>query len=271
MTMIKLLLVELLLLLFPISALRVYLLAGDTNMEGYANITHLANLMTVSGSRFSRYGSNQGFNVRNDVFIRTQRNEIGALSIGYGARSNTFGPELGFGFEVGDYFEDDVLIIKAAWDNSSLNQDFRPPSSSGGTGPRYEDMINMYRSTIEDLATFAPLYGGGGYSLEGFVWFHGYQDSLSEGAINEYEGLLINLLRDLIRDLGEPNLPIIIGELGMQGSNPSTSHVRMRAIQRLVAERREFNAIFVSTSPFVNTSETFDAVYTTRSLSNRNY
>jgi alpha-galactosidase len=44
------------------------------------------------------------------------------------------GPELGFGWSVGDAFNTDgtndkVLLVKIAWGGKSLEVDFRPPSS----------------------------------------------------------------------------------------------------------------------------------------------
>ena len=38
------------------------------------------------------------------------------------------GPELGFGWTMGDYLDEDVLIIKTAWGGKSIDRDFRPPS-----------------------------------------------------------------------------------------------------------------------------------------------
>jgi len=51
------------------------------------------------------------------------------------------GPELGFGFVLGDYFEEPVLLIKTAWGGKSLYQDFRPPGSGGQVGPCYTQTV----------------------------------------------------------------------------------------------------------------------------------
>lgn len=72
------------------------------------------------------------------MFIRTQigRQAIikGSLSVGFRSKQHNFGPELGFGFAVGDALEDGVLLIKTAWGGASLDVDFQPSSTSGNTG-----------------------------------------------------------------------------------------------------------------------------------------
>ena len=39
------------------------------------------------------------------------------------------GPELGIGHVLGDFFEEPVLLIKAAWGGRSVKYSFRPPSA----------------------------------------------------------------------------------------------------------------------------------------------
>lgn len=51
------------------------------------------------------------------------------LSIGCGAGASQIGPELGFGFKIGDFHEEPVLLLKASQGNRSLAWDFLPPGS----------------------------------------------------------------------------------------------------------------------------------------------
>lgn len=46
-----------------------------------------------------------------------------------GRAGETIGPELGFGWVVGDALEEPVLLVKCAWGGKSLAVDFRPPSA----------------------------------------------------------------------------------------------------------------------------------------------
>jgi hypothetical protein len=57
---------------------------------------------------------------------------FGDLTIGYGALcdSNLIGPELGFGFGMQPSLNGDkILVMKTAWGGKDLAQDYRPPSS----------------------------------------------------------------------------------------------------------------------------------------------
>ena len=70
----------------------------------------------------------------------------------YGGRHH-FGPELQFGHVLGDYFDNQVLLIKTAWGGKSLYRDFRPPSSGGTVGPYYTKMLSIYLCPIPQSPT----------------------------------------------------------------------------------------------------------------------
>ena len=65
----------------------------------------------------------------------------GALTVGFGSEKSIrdkhnkkvphpgIGPELGIGHVLGDFFEEPVLLIKAAWGGRSVKYSFRPPSA----------------------------------------------------------------------------------------------------------------------------------------------
>ena len=64
------------------------------------------------------------WSIRDDVWVYYPRNPNavtkGNLTVGFGANSKKIGPELMFGHIVGDHFENQVLLIKAAWGGKSL-------------------------------------------------------------------------------------------------------------------------------------------------------
>ena len=80
------------------------------------------------------------------------------------------------GWVIGDYFTDQVLLVKTAWGGKSLYKDFRPPSSGGQVGPYYTKMIAEVREALANLKTDFPSYDGAGYELAGFVWYQGWND-----------------------------------------------------------------------------------------------
>lgn len=168
-------------------------------------------------------------------------NAVGQLSAGYGGNEDghQIGPELGFGWTVGDELGSsdvkgsngigtgtgtgiDILLVKVAWGGRSLAVEFRPPSSGGVTGLYYEGMLAHVFKALAHLPDLVPGYTHDrGYSLEGFAWHQGWNDGCDANMTAEYESNLANLIRDVRTDLEAPGLPVVVGVSGMNGWNPS--------------------------------------------------
>jgi alpha-galactosidase len=129
-----------------------------------------------------------------------------------------------------------------------------PPSFYGTF---YRLMAQGVQEGLDAIATVIPDYNETiGYELSGFVWFQGWNDMLDAPKTQEYASNLANLLRDVSKEWQVPALPIVIGELGMHGTN-YTGHgaerVRaMREAERAVPNLPEFRtrALFVPTAPY---------------------
>ena len=206
--------------------LKVFLLAGQSNMVGQGSMKHLDLLVQDDDQREFREALWNGtsYNEREDVFI-TYKGHHGKLTAGRKsgfAGSGSFGPELMFGWTVGDAFPDErILLIKTAWGGKSLAVDFRPPSSGDGTytgdlqpsspdgyGIIYREMIANILDSLDNIGTVVPDYNDeAGYTVEGFVWFQGWNDMLHVKAVKEYAFNLRNLINDVRLDLDLPNLP----------------------------------------------------------------
>ena len=214
---------------------------------------------------------------RDDVWISYLQRR-GPLTVGYGAlegptRPAKIGPELGFGWVVGDALEEPVLLIKCAWGGKSLAVDFRPPSAgrppySLGANRRvvgryYREMIALTRAALARLRAHEGLLAralgsDGRLVLAGFAWHQGWNDRLNDKFTAEYEANLAHFIRDVRRELGGPALPFVIGETGMTG--PTEKHPRALALMRAqaaVANQTEFmgNVAFVGTQAFWRTVE----------------
>lgn len=128
--------------------LKVFILAGQSNMEGHARIetfdyigddpaiAPLLKMMrgpdgkpTVADSAWISYltGHYEG---------NANGEGIGKLTSGFGARGSNptqdggkIGPEFTFGLTMDAALEEPVLLIKTAWGGRSLNTEFRPPSA----------------------------------------------------------------------------------------------------------------------------------------------
>lgn len=258
--------------------LKVFILAGQSNMEGQA-------VVDLEGKDYNDGKGTLNFLlrdpekaplvkhlakgdgawvVRDDVWCRYQRENgpllAGPLSIGfsvYGGRHH-FGPELQFGHLLGDYFDNQVLLIKTAWGGKSLYKDFRPPSSGGDVGPYYTKMIAEVREALANLKQDFPGYDGRGYELAGFVWYHGWNDGVDpKNAIPQYEENLVNLIRDVRKEFQVPKLPVVVGELTGPWVQAPVEWATLRTAQRKAAERPEFKGtvLFVETHDFVRKPE----------------
>ncbi|MDC0050409.1 sialate O-acetylesterase [Verrucomicrobia bacterium] len=120
--------------------LKVFILAGQSNMQGAGQVNinpkshtqgkgSLEYLMNdpKTAAKFAHLKDKNGeWVVRKDVWIRYDDRQDG-LRPGFGARNTTIGPELGFGTIVGDAVEEPVLLIKTCWGGKSIMVDFRPP------------------------------------------------------------------------------------------------------------------------------------------------
>jgi hypothetical protein len=253
--------------------LKVFVLAGQSNMEGQAVADldgrdynsgkgTLKALLSDPGKaalvQHLRDGKG-GWAVRQDVWVRYQPEngplKAGPLTLGFTpyAGKHHFGPELGFGRVLGDYYGSPVLLLKTAWGGKSLYRDFRPPSSGATVGPYYTKMLTEVRKALADLRTDFPGYDGRGYELAGFVWYQGWNDGVDpEHAVPEYEQNLVNLIKDVRRDLNAPDLPAVIGELTGPWVKAPGAWATLRQAQAAAAARPEFrgNVLFVATHDF---------------------
>ncbi len=261
--------------------LKVYILAGQSNMEGQAVVDltgkdynegrgTLATLMAdpAKGPTFKHLKDSAGkWEVRDDVWARYQREKqpllAGPLSTGFSVYGDThhFGVEWQFGHVMGEAMKDQVLLIKTAWGGKSLGVDFRPPGAGGAVGPYYTLMISQIRESLANLKTDFPAYDGKGYELAGFIWWHGWNDSCDAKLAPEYEANLVNLIKDVRKDLKTPKLPFVVGELtGPWGPNDETlpkAAADVRNAQKQVAAKPEFkdSVLFVETHEFVRKAE----------------
>jgi hypothetical protein len=261
---------------------KVFILAGQSNMEGQGFITAEPNRNGGKGSlefivknpetapRFTHLVDEAGqWRTRDDVWI-SYLDRTGALTVGYGARKELIGPELGFGWVVGNAFDEPVLLIKCAWGGKSLAVDFRPPSAgkvpyslgekqdaaiaqdSTIVGRYYRETVTLTKAALGKVKDLVP-GSNGQYVISGFGWHQGWNDRINDQFNAEYEENLSHFIRDMRKDLGVPGLPFVIAETGMSG--PEEKHPRALSLMKAqagVAQRPEFqgNVAFVGTKAF---------------------
>ncbi len=242
---------------------QVFILSGQSNMVGRGSrenghggvaggIGSLRYMAVTDPERFGRLlvdpddPENSPWLDREDVRMWWSRADIGANPnplkgyIGPDTTPTTFGPEYGFGWAVGDHFEQPVLLVKSCWGGKSLFRDFRSPravaSRGGEVGPYYMELIAQVRYVLDNLETAFPAFAGMGYQIAGFGWHQGWNDSLNEPHAAEYEANMVDFIRDIRDAFGQPDLPISIGATGHGGFDQTPNRATVLAAQLAVAD-----------------------------------
>ena len=219
---------------------KVFILAGQSNMEGAGQIKADPKRNSGRGSleylvkdpatanRFAMLVNSAGqWRTRDDVWI-SYLDRKGPLTVGFGARSGeTMGPELGFGWMMGDALDEPVLLIKCAWGGKSLAIDFRPPSAGKPPyslgekgdaaiaadpailGKYYREILALTKTALGNIKNLVP-GSDGRYVLAGFGWHQGWNDRISDKFNAEYEANMVHFINDIRKDLGAPGLPFVI-------------------------------------------------------------
>jgi len=268
------------LLLTPVAALnaaegtkplKVFILAGQSNMDGNANISTIDFLGEDKehGALLKKFKPDgKTLVTREDVWV-AHRGVYGNLAPGYGARKsddtlgNCIGPEYAFGYFMGEALNEQVLLIKYATGGQSLYQNFRPPSAGLPAGAKPEDFGNQYRGligyvhdTLDNLKKHFPGYDEkAGYEIAGFVWFQGYNDQFDENARKEYGENLVYLIEDLRKEFKAPEMKVVVGVMGVNGvRNEVGKQKEVRDGQRFVNTVPEFkgNVKAIESAPLLH-------------------
>lgn len=204
--------------------IKVFILSGQSNMVGRGESEKgnggvdgaIGSLRYMVKSDPKNYGhlvdTKENWAARPDVKIKWGGNK-GNLQVGFGKRAQ-FGPEIGAGNVLGDHYKQPVLIIKTAWGGKSLETDFRSPrqvaNRGGETGFYYLAMMEQVRDALDDFDTEFPEFSGKGYQIAGFGWHQGINDVFSVKTSGNYEANMVDFIKSVRDELGQPNLPFSI-------------------------------------------------------------
>ena len=290
--------------------LKVFILAGQSNMEGHAKIEtfdYIGDDPATAPLLKQMRGADGKPTVCDGAWISyftgsgdKNGEGFGRLTAGYGSRSKPdqdggkIGPEFTFGLTMDAALTEPVLIIKTAWGGKSLHTDFRPPSAGAyqlndyqkklyygppghgvpkdmeqwlaekkqDTGHYYRLMVEHVKKVLADPKRVVPGYDvAQGYEIAGFVWLQGWNDMVEghvypahgkPGRFDLYSEWLAHFIRDVRRDVGVPELPFVIGVMGVSGPDAGVDTKEFRKAMAAPAARPEFkgNVIAVETAPF---------------------
>jgi alpha-galactosidase len=198
--------------------LKVFILAGQSNMQGHANVKtfdYIGKDPKTAPMLHEMLASDAKPKVCEHVWIsyvspdRGETEKVGKLTAGFGASEECIGPEFTFGIYMEKLLGEPILLIKTAWGGKSLNTDFRPPGAgpyefneaqlenfkkqgkdiaaekaakAEATGRYYRLMIEHVKKVLADPKKVCPAYEPArGFELAGFVWFQGWNDLVDSG------------------------------------------------------------------------------------------
>ena len=209
------------------------------------------------------------WSVRNDVILcesYLDKNKFkGGRNTPLSAKANGkfFGPELGFGYVMGTFHEEPVLLIKSDIGNRSLGWDCLPPGSKpyefegamvpgyGGTpdspdgknrnpkawyaGKQYDEYTKAIHGVLNNFKTLFPQFKDQGYEVAGFVWWQGHKDGGSEAHISNYEKNLANLIKAWRKEFNAPLAKWVIATVAFSGDKMSENYKRIASAQLAVS------------------------------------
>ena len=264
--------------------LKVFVLIGQSNMVGYGSL-HARNKTSGDVGTMDFYVKNnpQAYRhlvsddgshaVRDDVWVvnfnhrqskgKTLVKDKGWLTTGFGADENYIGPEYGFGWVLGDHYDEPVLLIKCAWGGRSLAVNFLSPSAGqypepkqdGETGYQYAETIRLVKEVLSNLKTYFPAYDGKGYELVGVGWHQGWNDRTKADRVEAYARNMEHFIKDLRKDLGVADLPFVIANTGMNHKPANEQATKLMDDQLSLADPAKYPAFegnvgAVDTRPF---------------------
>ncbi|HEY2584652.1 MAG TPA: sialate O-acetylesterase [Tepidisphaeraceae bacterium] len=141
--------------------------------------------------------------------------------------SPTFGPEIGFAIEMRkDRPDHPIALIKGSKGGTSLAHDWKPGEAGEpeSQGPCYRNFIETIHLAGKDLEA-----RGDTYTLRGILWHQGESDD--KATADQYQQMLTTFIARVRGDLGQPELPFVIGEVYDNGKRGP-----VRAAQRATAK-----------------------------------
>ncbi|MBT3295164.1 MAG: hypothetical protein HN919_19755 [Verrucomicrobia bacterium] len=162
------------------------------------------------------------------------------------ANGKHIGPELGFGYVMGTFHDEPVLLIKSDIGNRSLAWDCLSPGSErytvdgkvyagykdfasswdkgteapteGGwyAGKQYDEYTQAIRGVLDNFDTLYPQFKDQGYEVAGFVWWQGHKDQNPVHA-SRYEENMANLIKAWRKEFDAPDAKWVLATIAFGG------------------------------------------------------
>jgi len=140
--------------------IKVFLLAGQSNMSGWTVSTGMPSAYTQSQANVLIYADGEIDNAKKKKWMNN--------GMDFGHAAGYFGPELVFGKTLSDSLAGTkIALIKHSVGSTYLATDWRPPSSGGTTGSLFNAMLATVKSCWPPSIRSTPPYGREYYGCKG--------------------------------------------------------------------------------------------------------
>ncbi|YCM46877.1 sialate O-acetylesterase (plasmid) [Verrucomicrobiaceae bacterium 227] len=203
--------------------IQVYLQGGQSNADGRGN----PNGLPTSPVNFQQPQSDVAFFFHTQGSAHALDSTLTTLRPGM-SETNGFGPEITFGRDLADSFADtpttSVAIIKYANGGTNLHSQWKAGGDASTTGDGAE-YVTFQNTVTAGLAAITAANPGDTITIAGMIWHQGESDNSSSTTAAAYEANLTNFLADVRATYGA-DLPIVIGEIAVNGGDSNTQTIR---------------------------------------------
>jgi hypothetical protein len=195
---------------------KVFLLAGQSNMDGRAKASNLS-LNDKERLRKAQNNVTLYYNFSEGKPLDTTKVAIHTAKK-FGA-DYLFGPELFFGIEMSEkYPEHKIILIKRSRGGMSLYGAWNPDwTLEKATLIKEEKQPKLYREFVGYTKKVLSSLEKDSYELCGMLWVQGESDSGKKGGLKpreSYEANLTSLIQRVRLDFNHPKLPFLMFQVG---------------------------------------------------------
>ena len=199
-----------------ITKTKVFLLAGQSNMDGRAKASGLSEedkdrLKKAQRNVTLYYNFGEGKPLDTTKVAKHTAKKFGAAYL--------FGPELFFGIKMSEKYPDHkIVLIKRARGGMSLYGAWNPDwTLEKATLIKEQKQPKLYNEFIEYSRKVLSNYEKDSYELCGMLWVQGESDSGKKGGLKPretYEANLTKLISRVRSDFNQPKLPFLMFQVG---------------------------------------------------------
>ena len=184
--------------------LKVFILAGQSNMVGWGDSAKLPDAMQTGSDRVHMFENGKWQPLKPNRKAQKNQEKFGMTEF-------SFGPEVAFGHEMAKAWPDETIgIVKLAVGGTSILT-WKPDWSKEDANRVGQGRVgSLYKKLIEKVQQARNVKD---IEIVGFVWVQGGGDMKNVTVAKEYLDNLKSLVAAVRKDTGVPDLPFLCGSM----------------------------------------------------------